>query len=1206
MLDYSDIGKSIETLSREELEHLFDALAEQQIENGEEPMSFALTVSTIDLLLARPKIPVTTAKDVKMIAESPIDIALREIINRTDKTQLRPLASAISKMAKITGGAAIKMFRPFAHHAVTAPARKPTPGESDTAKGEDITIFPVRPVEYIYDHNNETFVAAAQTPLVVSGLELMPSRVGVKAYTVADKTIADEPVVFHAITKDLLVSIATYLSDIVYGYIEWSKGNERWYDSFAARNWQDGAIASPNPATMHAIDQIRDMHVGAYDTPQELPPDMEESAFLQMVAADFDDVPLNSMQALNKLAAYGLIPAYIASIYHGADSKYTLELYNRQVELHKIAKSRVINERQVLIARERFSLRMQLASKILPPVRWALISRAENETMLRSTLTKKELDQIDTEYEITVKYINAALNNTCGHIPLYRAFRKSPSIDAKHKAWDDLSKFVKRVEKKKMYECNTCGFPLVCPHYIDYVKLSAINASVREIRDTLTTYVLEGSTADAQKCKICYEVMFSRFDLSEDITAEDSYDDDLRRSIYVEASQLIGTIKFKYPVDVSGLLAQIRDVVYPYASYIDIDLKHTQSFTSNDIAIRRNAYVSMVIMAKLVQLMATNPNMYFEKAPKLRRLPELIDFAAGIIMSMKTVVLRDIPGVTKTVIVDRITLGISAFGKHIDVTPEAERVESPELFRERIKCDPTYAWIADAIGSNKFEKIMGGSPGEVLAFTKSGESVYKRAKDTPVVYKSPYLQTIFRQYVKYAKSSGGRYTQDELAKMTDEFGRSIQLIPEKERAASVEWNLPRYRAATRLCNNLLVSGDQRFKEQHIPIGMVYDENGEQHKFKLLNVGNSTYTMKQLAEIAKDKAKLAEIAPNGLRGAVTDRTCKICGVRRSVADKLDEARVRDGIAAAVEIAAFYRFYEQRCPAGDIHVIPTGATAKRVCTKCGMNLEWLTSRSADSLNFYRSKKDQFVKDRKALSIRINADVAQPSVKKEVSVPQWTEHFTDVTAIAEIANVHPRIIQAFGAFEGTRLEAIISGAYTPPRSERRDDTRVLQVNAIVRAMVGAWDKIRNYNKIKSHTQYTIDIIGKTSRSVLDKLPDIGEGYSALYDYFYWNKTPDQTITMCIQEWCSRLLAIYKHNDAETANLRTEFVKTQIKNTIAGQELFTERQPFNWAIIYGNKDAPDLVENFDPEEESIKRDKLFSLDAFDMDGEVELHGDL
>lgn len=1208
-------------------------------------------------MLDRASAHVIDAADVAHIAESPADIALRELLRLMHDAgrliSVVPLAASQNALPKL-GGAAIKIFRPFAKQGLPARGQVAKPSVvaltpdtvdiSNDATTGPLTIYPAYATPYAI--GDIDYVAAAQTELVVVGLRLLPTRdqrVATYNIIVADRNIGvtGVPVDIAPVNAALAAAIAER-ARVLHG---WSVDDARVLAAelaYAAESWADLSVTGSRRVT-RAIAALRARHLAVPSAPAPMPPDVDDGPFLQMASAAFGRISLLQPNLTGELAAYGLLPAYIASLVAGADNKRTRALFDAEVEVRSNSIAAAAAVKTKLAERERFDARMYILSRMLTPVRYNVVRRADNETKLRTILTAAELEALNTEYDAQMRYAAAALDNKCGHIPLYKTFRRAVAFIDKKKAWDALAPFVnmaaatgpgKPVKGKRpatkgvvgspnpvaMYTCNKCGFPLVCPHYIAYVRLTVSGASARDIRDTLAAYVADGSRADEQKCRICYEVMFSRFDLADDVVGDDSFNDDIRRAVYVEAAQFMQFVRFKQPVDLPGLIAQLRDVIYPYAIRIDTDLKRTQSITSNDVAVQRNAYIAMIVAAKIVQLMARSGKssgggqMFFEAAPKLRTLRELTDHAAGIVAMTKTTILRDISGITRTVIRDRIALGIEAFGDSVDVRPEAEQADDPESFAERIVHDPTFAWIEDATGRHGFAQVMGHRPAELFAKIGSGVSVYRDARDGPVRYKSAYLTDLFREHMKIAHRGESRIRVESI-------GASDQTKSPKHAAASHAWNAPRRRSALRLCHAL--HGNAQFRDVQPPIGVVYDENGELHDWSLYNIGDAVYSADQLAKLGMDSARLAEIAPNGIRESVIDRTCSVCGVRASLAAKLDQSRVRAGIAAAVNIASFYRFYDQRCPKGDLHELAAAGSSKlttptpanrpakqvsaHVCSKCGMNIAWKTDlKSTDALNYYRTFKDQFEIDHDLLAPRLfRSDIATPAATAHATATEavsWNENFADVTAIAEIAGIHPRVIQAFGAYEGTSIDAISTGAYTPSHTDNRDDARVLAVNAIVGVTLAAWDRVRNYNTIKNHTQYTIDIVGKTPRALLDGLVDVTSGYDELYRWSYWSRKPEQTVALCIQEWCSRLLRIWNEGNADTEALRHEFVRSQIRLTIAGQDLFTERQPFNWAIIYGRKDAPDVIEDFDPQEESVRRDKMFSTDAFDMDGEVEI----
>jgi hypothetical protein len=888
------------------------------------------------------------------------------------------------------------------------------------------------------------------------------------------------------------------------------------------------------------------------------------------------------------LYANGLTAAYLHALYSGADDDAARALFDAAAAEQEIRVSTGVAARTAAENRAKFTAHMGLLRKLMAPSRYAVISRVENETALRQLLSKTEREQLDAEYEAERKYIASAMDNKCPHVPLYRTFRRAKTIADMQIAWNALAPFVPKSEPANaMVACQRCKYPLICPHYLTYIRLVAAEAPLRELREQLFKYIAAGSDPAAQKCRICHEIMFSRYDAGEDIKSPEEYDDDLRKMVYIETAQLMQLIRSTKPTDMRALLFQIRDIVYPYAVLIDAELKQTRNFSTVDAASRRNTFISMIVASKIVQVVAKYPNLYFEKAPKLRGLKELIEHAASAVLTIKTIALRDIPGITRTVIRDRIALGVSSFGENLGVKLENEQVESPESFENRIRMDPTYNWIAEALGRDPedFAAVMGGPAAKV----QKQKAVYQYACNYggKLTYTDAALADAYKSWIQTVRKTASGETSIPIG--AGNCDDTWYTAPPTEKVRNI---VPLLRSG---CNSV-VSGNIRFNGAVSPIGCVYDEDGLPHKFTLYQIGDAAYSATQIALWKPDERR--EKAPGGIRAAIKDRVCAVCGVRKNLSHKLDQSRIRASIAALTDVAAFYRFYEHRCLKDGIHEYDG---VQRKCRKCGIDHSVALS-SADAMNYYRENVDKYRSAVEASSTTA-AVVAPPTEENSTEENSartytWVERFADIVSIANIGGVHTRLIQYIGAYNGNSIEAITSGRYTPLIVTSRDDTRVYVWKGIVMSMLASWLRIRNYNLGKKHSAYTLNIVGKTPRELLANLPEVGGEFMEMFEWAYWHEKPDKIVSMCTQEWCTWLLAIYEHDDAATQDLRHEFVKTQIRDTLANQELFAERKPFNWSIVYGNKDAPDILENYDPEQEdSVARDKSFSLDAFDMD---------
>lgn len=980
--------------------------------------------------------------------------------------------------------------------------------------------------------------------------------------------------------------------------------------------------------------------------------------FMSAVIADVDSRGFNNI--------------YNNALLNGIESSKVTDKINEYKELKTRIAFNYEMRQKLLEERNKFNVLRNLIEKKYGIVVPQSIQNIKNMLKL---LEPRERDIIMQEYNKREEYLNAVINNKCPHVALYRKFRRTSNISAMANIYKQLSAyFDNNSAPDGMILCNNCGFDIICPHVRELTELNIRPAppSFGEMRARLTKYIYRAPLRSGFKqsystanCKICGETILQadEFD-SVDEEREAMMDEELKNFMWSEMATLIKYLSFGRLVNVPKLITAMRDACYPYIFEIEKQILKSKTNSADEVKAKKRLFITIYAFAYLIHIMTTNTNVTFKNLqlpPDNRKaLVVMIKHAVSIILMARNVIIREIPGMTPDTIKNKIIeayKSISSGGPRTIVSSsDAEDIVVSIIY------DPVYKYIYEI---NLIDSILrkkshdGRSESDLVSNlnTLLGKSITS-SSDIYANIKIPNFAAAEWRVSEFDGLSGAppilnklsAYISGYLARSFDIFSDRFELYKHSPYADITAGDIddptafnvtlsPLYEKYTAKYNNIALCENilQKFRKvlvsplysrtpgskilqvlsiKTVPLGRLYDAKGQKHVFDIYiyEGGNSEISGKSITSAIESGDRAG--------GAVIDRKCSVCGILKSAADDIPEQEIRKSLLNIHIYSNFFRFYEKRCPEGGLH------TTDAVCAKCGLPNTIIdpTNMSPNELKYYKKYKDKYKAERDEFS---DADTlmlgAPPTIPQPhdptidiAALDKWTFNFNIILDLANKLKINPRLISAMGAVEKQEYNDVQSGAYIPPETEYKMDTRIYFIDTNIKNLITRYNQVRFFSKLIKPPLELIQLIDNSGISrhkvaeLSKKLPDIYNDYDAKLNYIQKTKKPREIVSFVLQIFCELCLNIWNNGEKDTERLRQDFVDYFVKKVLREEELLSKPGHFNWSLLYGDSQEKTYDSNYDdkkpdrrhedsaePPEDTDVGDTAapLSLDSFDME---------
>ena len=402
----------------------------------------------------------------------------------------------------------------------------------------------------------------------------------------------------------------------------------------------------------------------------------------------------------------------------------------------------------------------------------------------------------------------------------------------------------------------------------------------------------------------------------------------------------------------------------------------------------------------------------------------------------------------------------------------------------------------------------------------------------------------------------------------------------------------------------------------VGIAFLFDEEGLPHSWtnaarrlpqpppsKYVYDGDGRLELTRAEVVTALAAARQEGAPSPLWGKkLVDLRCTVCGALMSEVGRLDAAKVRASLAANQDFAAFFAFYQARCPEGDVHAFTGGA-----CSRCGLPQALVygyrePARQAAARAFYERYRSRFREERGAAvrvaplleAARHHHAPAAPPPELRAFAESWRPDFEEVRRGAAAAEVPVAALEALGATERRAYADVLSGVGAPPPPTRTDDGRLAAADGAVRLFVSAYNRARYVSRFPVFPPELVGLFAEVAlppheHPALPRLlPDVLGGYRKKRAALLRYRPPADVLAFTIQE-LGRMAAEAAATGPEPPwlpLLARGLVRQAMGEVVQCERLLAKPGAFNFKIFGDDPDA-----DIDP---------LGTADPVDTPGEV------
>lgn len=862
-----------------------------------------------------------------------------------------------------------------------------------------------------------------------------------------------------------------------------------------------------------------------------------------------------------------------------------------------------------------------------------LIKAAPKGSIL-TQLKPAEKKIVEAEYNQRIKYFDAVINNKCPHVRIAQMFRRALKMQDKNKYYTQLKAFFGATSG--MITCSKCKFDIMCEHTKVRFELENDRADHKEIASRLLKFVDNTASYGKYFCKICHEVVSSGDIFEGDSGATDVMNEDLRNQLYGEIMFELRYIKFTDVVNINQFVNTIRSAIYPYIAQIEKQLMKSRTASADEIKAKKKLYMSIYCFAYLIHIIN---NLSSKKSAQLvnfknfkgSSVVDMIKHVLAILISSKNIIINSIQGITPDLIKTKLIEAYKLISsKHTGVG--VQQASDVETIIITASMDPVYNYMAKIYIINKIlhrqynikGMIKDGTANNPILLIEDvlGRNI-KQLEHAKYIYsEAPKID--LRGALKGAAKGDSKHNSTS---MTLDFEFDIEKLKKlhkytheipalKALLATDSWNFfseslrnksyllgvpkieepPKYdteklellklheknvsklvQAASALNIDCSTSkNNRRYKHTNTKLGRIYDENGFEHEFKI-------YLLEKSGEKNKN-ALLDIIKTSGLNEKIIDKKCSICGVLKSTVDALSESKIIEALSAQAKIENFFRFYENRCPNGNLHEL-----IETKCKKCGIETHMIVNHtSPQSKEYYKKYLTEYNKTREEYNSSAGLEFVQPveyniysNYKEEID--KWVFNYDILLELGNKIKINHRLLTCLGAIEGADYAQVVNGVFVPREIENKDDTRIYTLNGYVKQFLIEYNQLRYFNRSTKPNTGLLGVveasgISREKISDLEKLlVDIYDDHNKKFIYFASTRKPREIIEYCIQKLCYYALLVYDYsgaNSAATKTLRENFVKYYMTKIIRSDELVTQNGQFNWGILFPDQNKIEMKE--------------------------------
>lgn len=851
-----------------------------------------------------------------------------------------------------------------------------------------------------------------------------------------------------------------------------------------------------------------------------------------IVSANF--LYLNNSSSLLNLFNSGLYD-YFNKLHLDIKNKQIYDELNYRKLLEKSKREQLFNK---------FKKQLELFKK-------SIISLNKFGTSDILSLDEKQLSLINKEYNKLIEEQQDVISELPLIYKLYEAIEKDDKKEINN-TLDSINNIVKLPKVNDLFTMfsyikNKKGQNIICPHTI--AKADALLLKYKNYEDKnnkIKDVLLRFASPDQESgifCRICGEKIIDEEIWDITLTSLENYStnkhedvyDNLYFSIYKEISYIFNNfIDFKTIIsDISKIIRNIVDVLKGEIRSIESSLIKVKTLSKENSASILNIYIYVYAFAFITQLIYTNDNISFKKTLFRGGKSNIVETKKNI----KPKISKDIKPKTqnediKAILKSKIANTESNKKRLQSLMSDAISLIKKIKYQDIQKSDTihidsikplflkAYRWILNInytyIESSKENYFIQNSVIDYFIYANN-QAHYNN--------KSEYIHPIHPYLLPFVDEKFFKNVHIILGRKYDQIDKDIvknvsifNTLQEPKK-----WNNNVYTNDSIVClydyiknelffENVSEKNDKlnHFYEKYKYIHELEEKNRKEFKktqlkpFISINMIIHSYAIRKLCQ-CEQKFVFRKVDKKGKLGP------KHSFSKEEINKWLEEknyTKIKEFNSMELffeecsckkindNISIFYKYYQEVCPLGELHVFDN-----LKCKKCGITNQIIEEQD---IKFYNKFKDKFDKIRKRKRIE---ETPVKKIHKLIEFPKWEINTDSINKFSKKFNIPILDIYNMGLYEKQEYDEVKSKKINLSE-ELSDDDHIKRNNTLFDYYLYV---IRNYYILRS-SEFTIDLpfyirdlLKKFSnKDIIKKLTVINEDFIDKYKYYKKTLSP------------------------------------------------------------------------------------------------------
>jgi hypothetical protein len=838
-----------------------------------------------------------------------------------------------------------------------------------------------------------------------------------------------------------------------------------------------------------------------------------------------------------------------------------------------------------------------------------------SEKEILGALDSTERKIVEAELKFQENYTKLTTQNKCPHLFALRAFRSKPSAYSMEK----LGAFFGAIGDGELIKCNQCGFAIICPHQYELYKSPGM--TYIDTRAVIDKYMSRTRIGDIF-CRVCNEIIATENEptiLINTPIIKSPANEELSMFIWKEMAALSKYMRFDVQINTSKFISSAANVCYPFIEELCDQLDKSKTSMGDEQKSKKKIYTAIYGAACLTHVILNNKGISLRNmAVNLvkNQAAEIIRQWTLIIISAYNVYINNVPGITGEIIKNKLVVAfksITNFTIRADVvTAEMLNVDSfietqlvrqidtivnaGTLGRKGKDFEPFSAKVLESKNPDLHAGLrLPNVPKEIIeAFTglpifsnkganiDTSEALLGAKVVASELFLNDYKAGLFDQPVT-AVMSGNYISVEQAALYTEMYSKAFSRYAI---LGQQEGNLFKY--ITYYKKNYYMrlenKSSRRYVDTPFNYGMLFDEQGKEHKWDIYVIEGQDYDTKALVAAGKTINDASE------------RKCSVCNILESECKNLDSEKILAIVHKKSDIESLLNYYTERCPEGRTGFKLHNWKGK-VCAKCNLG-------KLPAEKYYEKWRETYetsiLESAATLEMGDSATVARKVAAKATETIKKSNE--PLVKLSEQFNINYNLIANLGNIEGQNYKDVIGGSYAAPVCDTVFHTRIFKLDSYNRLLIRLRGQLMGIDLQLHPLPGLLGVIDRANVNKRDVFAAVSKwpetNYGEEFAHYMESQPPELIVAFCLWAFCTTLQTL-----ALESKLGAEFAKYVLKSVLGAEILLTKPQLIrNSAAAVSIAEVQDtsfLLEDSGNGDESEVADSSdpMSLDSFDMD---------